>query len=146
MSNSNARPVTSFITSLILFFSLWGNANAVICLELGKTVPKPLSPETLTCQSTQTVCCESLSNVEEQRSHQSTENCEECFDLSTSPFALVWSQDRDEHQDVLPINNAVIRNEGIGAYHAPQRSSQLLKQAPPNTFLLQTLQTTVLLI
>lgn len=146
MSNNNNHQVFSLITALILFFSLGGNANAVICLEWGKAISQPLSSETLKCQSTQTQCCESLSNVEEQRSPQSTDDCEECFDLSTSPFALAWSQDRDEHQQVLPIINEVSRNEGIGAYHAPQRSSQLLKQAPPKTFLLKTLQTTVLLI
>lgn len=146
MSNNNARPVTSFIISLVLFFSLGGNANGVICLELTETVPRPLSPETLICQSTQTQCCESLSNIEEQSSHQSPSDCEECFDLSTSPFALAWSQDRDENQDVSPIINELSRNEISISFHPPQPSSHLMRQAPHKTYLLQTLQTTVLLI
>ena len=146
MSINNTRQIISFITSLIISFSLVGNANAVICLELGKKVPEPLSSETLKCQSTQTQCCESMLNVEEQKSRQSKDDCEECFDLSTSPLALAWSQDRDEHQDVSPIINDLCRNEVLSAFNAPQRSSFLLKQAPQKTYLLQTLQTTVLLI
>jgi hypothetical protein len=146
MSINNNRQVLSLITSITLFFSLAGNANAVICLELGKTVPEPLSSETLKCQSTQTQCCESMLNVEEQKSRQSTDDCEECFDLSTSPSALAWSQDREEHQDVSPILNDLCRNEVLSAFNAPQRNIFLLNQAPQKTYLLQTLQTTVLLI